>query len=209
MKWDDMSDAEKRAYIAEAVKKKSASAAAREVKTTRSAILGAAYRYKIKFSGAKDPRHKPKTPFNAFVNRGDRPREKAPVERAVPGSGARNAREGAAWKKLDALPAWAPLKGQEPQALERISMCQCRWPVWRDGEPRMVCGAETDEVEGYCAEHRKIAGGRRKAGKDGKLMPGDGGYRTARLKHVGTDERDTAAQCRGGPADGRRAVRAA
>ena len=195
-----MTDAEKRAYLTEAVKKKSASSAARDVGTTRNAVLGAAHRYKLKFSGVREPCQRPNTPFNAFVRTPGKEKAEVLVERA-PDLGPRNAREEAAWIKIDASPAWAPLEHHEPQELHTISACQCRWPVWRDGEPHMVCGAATEEVEGYCEEHRRIAGGKRKTGKNNRLMPGDGGYRTARLKHDGATDVLYTAQARRGAAE--------
>lgn len=66
--------------------------------------------------------------------------------------------------------AGAPLRGQAPQPYTEpaqpvpatavdilgLSGKTCRWPLWRDGEPKLYCGGEV-HTSPYCRFHRRMS----------------------------------------------------
>jgi len=41
--------------------------------------------------------------------------------------------------------------------IDELGERQCSWPLYRDGETQLFCGAHTRPDKSYCAHHHKVA----------------------------------------------------
>ncbi len=152
-RWEQMTIEQRKAAVAAGVNElRSASFIAKQLGTTRNAVLGLAHRRGVKMVPKEPAQPNADGKVRVRKPRPPRPpRERKPQPVAVK-------REAPAMVEDTApvvnVAAWAVLPGSTPLMLHECTDKHCHWPVYGEGEPKLFCAEPVANTKRrYCAAH--------------------------------------------------------